>query len=300
MKVVVALDQGTTSSRAIVFDQAGTILAVARKEFTQHFPNPAWVEHDAEEIWRSQSDVAARAVATAGVSTSDIAAVGIANQRETALLWDRQSGVPIHKAIVWQDRRTADACDRLRAEGHHDAIQAKTGLIVDAYFSGTKIAWLLDNVDGARARAERGELAFGTIDTWLIWKLTGGHLHITDASNASRTLLYNIHENHWDPDLLALLNIPASVLPDVRPSSDVYGEVTTIDELAGAVGELEREARDDLGNRWRPAGGSLRPGLSVAGDGQEHLWHRMFHALEHRPGRETFRPSTPDDGRVAA
>ena len=176
MMVVVALDQGTTSSRAIVFDQAGSMLAVAQKEFEQHFPNPAWVEHDADEIWRTQFEVATEAIAAAGVSTSDIAAVGITNQRETTLVWDRQSGRPVHNAIVWQDRRTADTCDRLRAEGHHDTIRDKTGLIIDAYFSGTKIAWLLDNVDGARERAERAELAFGTIDSWLIWNLTGGRL----------------------------------------------------------------------------------------------------------------------------
>ena len=233
MKVVVALDQGTTSSRTIVFDAAGTIIASAQEEFEQHFPNPGWVEHDANEIWKTQTDVTARAIASAGVSTRDIAAVGITNQRETTLIWDRQTGEPIHRAIVWQDRRTAGVCDQIRTVGHHTTIQAKTGLILDAYFSGTKIAWILDNVDGARERATRGELAFGTIDTWLAWKLTAGGRHITDASNASRTLLYNIHEQTWDTELLELLNVPASLLPEVVPSSDIYGEISAIPELTG-------------------------------------------------------------------
>ena len=233
MKAVVSLDQGTTSSRAIVFDQSGEMLAVAQKEFEQRFPQPGWVEHDATEIWQRQSDVAAEAIASAGFRPSEIAAVGITNQRETTLLWNRNTGEPIHNAIVWQDRRTADICDRLAQDGHGDSIQEKTGLIVDAYFSGTKIAWILDNVGGARAKAERGELAFGTIDSWLIWKLTGGQSHVTDISNASRTLLYNIREQRWDPDLLTLLNIPESVLPEVRSSSEVYAEVAAIDALAG-------------------------------------------------------------------
>ena len=233
MKVVVALDQGTTSSRAILFDTAGAIIASAQKEFAQHFPNPGWVEHDANEIWQTLADVTAKAIAASGVSKADIVAVGIANQRETTVLWDRRTGEPIHHAIVWQDRRTAAACDKLKADGHHPTIQAKTGLVVDAYFSGTKIAWLLDHIEGARARAERGDLAFGTIDSWLVWKLTDGKLHITDATNASRTMLYNIHDNTWDDELLDLLNIPASLLPEVRSSSEVYGEITSLPELAG-------------------------------------------------------------------
>ena len=233
MKVVLALDQGTTSSRAIVFDTTGTILAAAQREFEQHFPNPGWVEHDANEIWTTQADVTLEAIATSGVTKDDIAAVGITNQRETTLIWDRKTGEPIHHAIVWQDRRTAEVCERLRADKHHETFQNKTGLILDAYFSGTKIAWLLDNVTDARTRAERGELAFGTIDSWLAWKLTDGKLHITDASNASRTLLYNIHENVWDSELLELLNIPASLLPGVVASSDVYGDITALPELTG-------------------------------------------------------------------
>ena len=233
MKVVVALDQGTTSSRAIVFDASGNMLAVAQREFEQHFPNPGWVEHDANEIWETQAAVTAEAIASSGVARDDIAAVGITNQRETTLIWDRKSGEPLCNAIVWQDRRTAEACDRLRADGHHETFQAKTGLILDAYFSGTKIAWMLDNISEARSKAERGELAFGTMDTWLAWKLTDGRLHITDASNASRTLLYNIHENTWDQELLDILNVPESLLPNVVPSSDVYGDITALPVLKG-------------------------------------------------------------------
>ena len=233
MKAVVALDQGTTSSRAIVFDTSGRMLAVAQREFAQHFPQPGWVEHDAVEIWRAQAAVATEAVTRAGFAPRDIAAVGIANQRETTVIWDRQTGAPVHRAIVWQDRRTAEHCDRLRADGHQAMIQERTGLVLDAYFSGTKVAWLLDHVEGLRARAERGELAFGTVDSWLAWRLTGGNLHITDVSNASRTLLYNIHDNVWDGELLRLFGIPQSLLPGVRPSSAIYGEITAIPELAG-------------------------------------------------------------------
>ena len=233
MKVVVALDQGTTSSRAIVFDPSGAMLAVAQREFAQHFPQPGWVEHDANEIWRTQADVAAEAIATAGIAKGDIAAVGIANQRETALVWDRQTGEPVYRAMVWQDRRTAEHCDRLRVEGHQLMLQERTGLVLDAYFSATKVAWLLDHVEGVRARAERGELAFGTIDTWLAWQLTDGRLHVTDVSNASRTLFYNIHDKTWDEELLRLFDIPPSLLPTVCSSSEVYGEITAIPALAG-------------------------------------------------------------------
>ena len=233
MKVVVALDQGTTSSRAIVFDPSGAMLAVAQREFAQHFPQPGWVEHDANEIWRTQADVAAEAIATAGIAKGDIVAVGIANQRETTLIWDRQTGEPVYRAIVWQDRRTAEHCDRLRVEGHQLMLQERTGLVLDAYFSATKVAWLLDHVEGVRDRAERGELAFGTIDTWLAWQLTDGRLHVTDVSNASRTLLYNIHDKTWDRELLRLFDIPPSLLPTVRSSSEVCGEITAIPALAG-------------------------------------------------------------------
>jgi glycerol kinase len=223
MSFILALDQGTTSSRALVFDHGGTIRGLAQKEFRQFFPAPGLVEHDAEEIWASQLGVAVEAIARAGVTAADIAAIGITNQRETTVVWDRATGKPIHYAIVWQDRRTAGECDLLRAQGHEPTFRAKTGLLLDPYFSGTKLAWLLDHVPGARTKAEAGELAFGTIDSWLVWNLTAGERHITDASNASRTLLFNIHDGAWDPKLLEILRIPASILPEVVPSSAVYG-----------------------------------------------------------------------------
>lgn len=226
MSFILALDQGTTSSRAVLFDHAGTVRGFAQKEFRQIFPAPGLVEHDAEEIWASQLGVAVEAIARAGVTAADIAAIGITNQRETTVVWDRATGRPIHNAIVWQDRRTADVCDLLRAQGHEPTFRARTGLVLDPYFSGTKLAWVLDNVPGARTRAEAGELAFGTIDSWLVWNLTGSERHITDASNASRTLLFNIHGGTWDPQLLALLRIPPAVMPEVVGSSEVYGHTT--------------------------------------------------------------------------
>ena len=221
---ILAFDQGTTSSRAIVFDGEGRVRGQAQREFRQIFPRPGWVEHDPRDIWSTQFGVAQEAIAAAGLRATDIAAIGLTNQRETTLIWDRKTGQPIHNAIVWQDRRTAGLCDRLRADGHEDPIRQKTGLLLDAYFSGTKIKWLLDHVPDARARAERGELAFGTVDTWLVWNLSGGALHVTDASNASRTLLYDIHAGAWDADLLRTLDVPESLLPEVRSSSDIYGE----------------------------------------------------------------------------
>jgi glycerol kinase len=224
MAFILALDQGTTSSRAILFDHGGRIQALAQKEFPQIFPKAGWVEHDPEEIWKSQSAVAAEALARGGLTARDVAAVGITNQRETTVVWERKSGRPIHNAIVWQDRRTAETCDQLKQAGHLETVQKKTGLVIDAYFSGSKVRWLLDHVPGARAAAQRGELAFGTIDSWLLWKLTGGAVHVTDASNASRTMLYNIHTHEWDEELLQLLQIPRSVLPEVRASSEVYSE----------------------------------------------------------------------------
>ena len=223
-RLVLALDQGTTSSRAILYDPSGTPVASAQKEFRQQFPQPGWVEHDANEIWASQHEVMLAAISKAGARPEDIAAIGITNQRETTVVWDRATGKPIANAIVWQDRRTAGLCDELKAAGKAGLIQKKTGLVLDAYFSGTKLKWLLDNVSGARARALNGELCFGTIDTWLIWNLTGGKVHATDPSNASRTLLFNIHSNDWDDELLALLDIPRAVLPQVRPSSGAFGE----------------------------------------------------------------------------
>ncbi len=226
MKYLLALDQGTTSSRAIVFDHAGNPVATAQREFRQIFPRPGWVEHDADEIWASQSGVAADALRQAGLAPTAIAALGITNQRETTVVWDRATGRPIGHAIVWQDRRTATACDRLKRDGHAAAIRRKTGLVIDAYFSGTKLQWILQHVPGARARARRGELAFGTIDSWLVWNLTGGRVHATDASNASRTMLFNLHTGDWDDDLLRLLGIPRAILPAVRASSEVYGDCT--------------------------------------------------------------------------
>jgi glycerol kinase len=232
MSYILALDQGTTSSRAILVDREGQARAAAQQEFRQIFPAAGQVEHDPEEIWKSQSAVAQAVLQQAGLSAGDVAAIGITNQRETTVVWERRTGRPIHNAIVWQDRRTASLCDQLKQEGHTDAIQQKTGLVIDAYFSASKVRWLLDSVPGARAAAERGELALGTIDSWLLWKLTGGAIHVTDASNASRTMLYNIHTHRWDDDLLRLFNIPRSVLPEVCSSSEVYGETRA--ELFGA------------------------------------------------------------------
>jgi glycerol kinase len=226
MSHVLALDQGTTSSRAIVFDREGRIAAAAQKEFRQFFPKAGWVEHDPQEIWASQLAVAGEALQRAHVGAGDIAALGITNQRETTIVWDRDTGKPIHPAIVWQDRRTADMCERLKASGAGRTVQEKTGLVVDAYFSATKILWILDNVQGARQRAAAGRLAFGTVDSWLIWNLTGGTAHLTDVSNASRTMLFNINTLQWDEDLLRLLDIPASLLPEVRASSGVYGHLS--------------------------------------------------------------------------
>jgi glycerol kinase len=227
-KYILAFDQGTTSSRAIVFDKNGGIRSVAQKEFTQIFPKPGWVEHDAMEIWSTQLGVAAEAITQAGLSVKDIAAIGITNQRETTVVWDKQTGIPVHNAIVWQDRRTASYCDELKQQGYLQTIQRKTGLIIDAYFSATKLKWILDNVEGAKDKASKGELCFGTIDTWLLWKLTNGMIHATDVSNASRTMLYNIHTLSWDDDLLQLMNIPKNILPEVRSSSEVYGHSQNI------------------------------------------------------------------------
>ena len=224
MSVILALDQGTTSSRAIVFGPNGAIQAVAQKEFQQIFPQTGWVEHDPREIWSSQLEVARQALSKSGLKAKDVAAIGITNQRETTVVWDRRTGEPIHNAIVWQDRRTARFCDELKRAGREELIRDKAGLVIDAYFSGSKIRWLLDQVPGARERAQRGELAFGTIDTWLVWNLTGGALHVTDPSNASRTMLFNLHTGEWDAELLSVLGVPVEVLPEVRSSSEVYGE----------------------------------------------------------------------------
>lgn len=226
-KFILALDQGTTSSRAILFDHDGNIVATAQQEFTQYYPQPGWVEHDANEIWGSQLSVAQQVLQAQNVQADDVAAIGITNQRETTIVWDRATGEPIHPAIVWQDRRTSQFCDELKAEGFDQTILQQTGLVTDAYFSGTKLKWILDHVEGARARAERGELAFGTVDCFLAWRLSGGQLHLTDVSNACRTMLFDIHRAEWSSDILERLNIPPQVLPQVMPSSMVYGETAS-------------------------------------------------------------------------
>ena len=223
-KYVMALDAGTTSNRCILFNEKGEMCSVAQKEFTQFFPKPGWVEHDADEIWATQYEVAKQAMENVGATATDIAAIGITNQRETTIVWDKATGEPVHHAIVWQCRRTAEYCDSLKDKGLVDKIREKTGLVIDAYFSGTKIRWILENVPGARQRAEAGELLFGTVETWLIWKLTKGKVHVTDYSNASRTMLFNINTLQWDDEILAELNIPKCMLPEAKPSSCVYGE----------------------------------------------------------------------------
>jgi len=222
---ILALDQGTTSSRAILIDHSGSIVSVAQREFSQLYPQPGWVEHDPLEIWSSQNSTAAEAISRANLSTDAIAAVGVTNQRETTVVWDKETGAPVYNAIVWQDRRTADYCGKLKAEGIEPMVTAKTGLRLDPYFSGTKVRWILENIPGARARAEQGKLLFGTVDSWLLWQLTGRKVHVTDATNASRTLLYNLHTGDWDADLLKLFDIPRAMLPEVRSCSEVYGRV---------------------------------------------------------------------------
>jgi glycerol kinase len=244
MSFILALDQGTTSSRAILFDKTGSIRTVAQKEFQQIFPRPGWVEHDPDEIWSSQVSVATEALTRANLRPRDIAAIGITNQRETAIVWDRRTGAPVYNAIVWQDRRTAGICDAMKEAGHEPMIREKTGLVIDAYFSGTKVKWILDNVEGARQKAEAGHLAFGTVDSWLIWKLTDGKLHMTDVTNASRTMFFNIHTGAWDEELLDVLDVPRSMLPEVRSSSEVYaptsGEIfSSRTPIAGIAGDQQ-------------------------------------------------------------
>ncbi len=233
MKYILALDQGTTSSRAILFDQSGTICHTAQKEFPQIFPKPGWVEHDPNAIWSSQSSVAVEAITGGRLSSRDVAAIGITNQRETTVIWSRKTGRPIYNAIVWQDRRTASTCDQLKADGLEPKFVEKTGLFIDPYFAGTKVKWILDHVEGARQRAEAGELAFGTIDSWLVWNLTEGDVHVTDESNAARTLFYNIHEHRWDTELLEILGVPAALLPEVKGSSEIYGEASCHTFISG-------------------------------------------------------------------
>ncbi|WP_353856277.1 glycerol kinase GlpK [Bacillus sp. Bos-x628] len=244
-KYILALDQGTTSSRAILFDKEGKIAHTAQKEFNQYFPNPGWVEHNANEIWSSVLSVISTALIESGIEADQIAGIGITNQRETAVVWDKHTGAPVYNAIVWQSRQTSGICEDLKAQGHSETFRNKTGLLIDAYFSGTKVKWILDNVEGAREKAENGDLLFGTIDTWLIWKMTGGKSHVTDYSNASRTLMFNIYELKWDEELLEILGIPASMLPEVKPSSHIYGETTDYHffgkniPIAGAAGDQQ-------------------------------------------------------------
>ena len=244
MSHILALDQGTTSSRAILFNADGQIEAVSQREFQQIFPRPGWVEHDPNEIWSTQAGVATEALTRVGLTARDVEAIGITNQRETTIVWDRETGEPVHNGIVWQDRRTAGFCDRLKEEGKEELFQSRTGLVLDAYFSGTKVRWILDNVEGARQKAEAGRLAFGTVDSWLTWKLTGGKLHITDVTNASRTLMYNIHTGTWDDDLLEVLDVPRSMMPEVRSSSEHYADTSgeifaTRIPIAGIAGDQQ-------------------------------------------------------------
>jgi glycerol kinase len=257
-KYLLALDQGTSSSRSIVFDAHGAVVAMAQREFRQIYPNPGWVEHDPKEIWTSQLATARDALAKAGLQAADLASIGITNQRETTLVWNRRTGEPVHNAIVWQDRRAEPTCAALRERGLEPTFRAKTGLIVDAYFSGTKLKWILDNVPGARAAAGRGELAFGTVDTWLMWQLTGGRVHATDVSNAARTLMLDVHTNTWDDELLGILDIPRELLPEVRPSSHAFG--TTLPELLGAPVMIGGVAGDQQSALFGQA--CFRPGLA--------------------------------------
>ncbi|MCH7477415.1 MAG: glycerol kinase, partial [SAR324 cluster bacterium] len=256
-KAVMALDQGTTSSRTLLFDRTGAVLAVAQRELTQHYPRPGWVEHDPEEIWQTQLATAREALRKAGLSARDVHAIGIANQRETTVLWERRSGKPVAPAIVWQCRRTAEHCKAIRAAGDEPMLRHKTGLVADAYFSATKLAWLLEEVPGARQRAEAGELAFGTVDSWLAYRLTGGALHVTDPSNASRTLLFNLDTQTWDGELMKFFRVPEQVLPTVLPSSARYGETTA--ELFGAPVALAGIVGDQQGALFGQ--GCLEPGM---------------------------------------
>ena len=258
MQFILALDQGTTSSRAIVFDEEGTARGVAQREFRQIYPQPGWVEHDPYEIWISQRDTAREAIEQAGIEPEQVRAIGIANQRETTVLWDRQTGAPLHNAIVWQDRRTAAMCAELRSSGAEETVRAKTGLMFDPYFSGTKLAWLLDNIDGARAKAERGELAFGTIDTWIAWNFSQSRTHVTDPSNASRTLLFNIRTGDWDEELMEILRVPRPILPDVYPSAHVFGMAAP--EILGAAIPIAGIAGDQQAALFGQ--GCHRPGMA--------------------------------------
>ena len=285
MSYIMALDAGTTSNRCILFNQAGEMCSVAQKEFTQYFPRPGWVEHDANEIWTTQLGVALSAMNQIGASAEDIAAIGITNQRETTIVWDRDTGEPVCHAIVWQCRRTSAYCDELKARGLTEKFRQKTGLVIDAYFSATKLKWILDHVPNARQKAEAGQLLFGTVETWLIWKLTCGKIHVTDYSNASRTMLFNIHTLDWDDEILQELDIPRCMLPQPMPSSCFY-------EYADPHAFRRRD--QDRGGGRRPAGGFVRTDLLCPRRGQKHLWHRRLHADEHR-GEAGIFPQRPGD-----
>lgn len=273
-KYIVALDQGTTSSRAVVMDHDANIVSVSQREFEQIYPKPGWVEHDPMEIWASQSSTLVEVLAKADISSDQIAAIGITNQRETAIVWERETGKPIYNAIVWQCRRTANICEQLKRDGLEDYIRDNTGLVVDPYFSGTKVKWILDHVEGSRERAKRGELLFGTVDTWLIWKMTQGRVHVTDYTNASRTMLFNIHDLDWDDKMLDVLDIPRAMLPQVRKSSEVYGQTN----IGGKGGTRIPIA----GIAGGSAGRALRPTVRKGRNGKEHLRHRLLYADEHR------------------
>ena len=274
-KYVMALDSGTTSNRCILFNEKGEMCSVAQKEFTQYFPKPGWVEHDANEIWSTQLGVAVEAMSKIGATAEDIAAIGITNQRETTIVWDKETGEPVYHAIVWQCRRTSEYCDSLKDKGLVDTFRAKTGLVIDAYFSGTKLKWILDNVEGVRERAEKGELLFGTVETWLIWKLTKGRVHVTDYSNASRTMLFNINTLEWDDEILAELNIPKCMLPEAKPSSCIW-PVRFL--LLWRGNPHWRRGR-------RPAVRIVRPDLLQCRRSKEYIRNRLLHADEY--GRET-------------
>ena len=275
-KYIIALDQGTTSSRAIIFDKNLNIIGKAQKEFTQIFPQPGWVEHNAMEIWASQRSVLTEVIAQSGISLKDVAAIGITNQRETVIVWDKNTGEPVYNAIVWQCRRTAEICEELKKRGLEDYIKENTGLIIDAYFSGTKVKWILDNVKGAREKAKRGELLFGTVDTWLVWKLTGGKVHVTDFTNASRTMLFNIKSLKWDKKILRELDIPESMLSEVKNSSEVYGET----RMGITIGE-ERHFHSNFRYCWGSAGGVVWTGWVSCWRYKKYLWDRMFYAYEY-------------------
>jgi glycerol kinase len=291
MSHILAIDQGTTSTRAILFDGGLRIAAVAQEEFPQHYPASGWVEHDCSDLWSTTAGTCRAVIERAGISASDVAAIGITNQRETTLIWDRRTGRPIHNAIVWQDRRTSDFCQRLKAEGHEETVTDVTGLLLDPYFSGTKVRWLLDNVDGARARAEAGDLAFGTVDSWLIWNLTGGRVHVTDATNAARTLLYDIGAGRWSETMCEMLGVPMALLPEVHDCAADFG--TTRPDLFGREIPI-------LGDRGRPAGRHHRAGLLPSGNAQVDLRHGLLRASEHGRRAGAVQQPAPDHHRLPA